>query len=779
LNAIARPPSSPLFSGAYIDLLIAGLIFVGVWTLLIYTSEDVGLVFDEFYYFPQADLIRDWLAELSGPPATPLITWLNPARISRIWQEHPEFPPLCLYLGAFSRYFFQRLLPPLMSYRLGHMGLFALLVAGIYLFAGRYYGRVCGLFSALALLSMPRIFGQAQVLELDLTLACLNFFCLAAFVRAIEQPQSLSASLGFGVSLGLALLTKINAFFIPLPLLLWGIYFVRPAVKKLEFTGLESRQGQLVLNYQDVSLRRPFLFLQWFFRRPWQFALERKKLLLITLLAAPALFFLLWPWLWHNTAERLNFYFRFHLKHELVALYYWGNIYLDEPGPWHYPWVMTLITTPVAYLVLAALGGVKAFRKNQERSPLGILLVLATLFPILIVMSPNIPKYDGCRLFLSAFPFLAILAGIGLGQAGDWTTAWIGRWIRHQTSRAWLQRNTRRLLFSAALLEGVAGVVLYHPYELSSYYNPLIGGLAGAVEQGFEASTWNEPVNRDLIAYLNETLPAQAAIDDAAVAARSLMTARRLKLLRDDISLCSPARYMVLVFEQGYFQDRFWWDLFKEKNPGYELLQSFEISGTALVKVFEKNDAAGAARQAYEYGRSLEDSNENYRAIEAYRQAICLFGQDSRFQEALILAYGKIGDFSTALSLLQPLPLSDTNRLAILNDLGQMALENRALDQARKIFGVALRFFPKDSMLHNNLCVIYLEQDKPGAAQIECQKALQADPHYWPARINLALTWKRQDKIDLALNEMRKVLEDDPENERAQALFEEMTRSGP
>src|SRR5207245_1864046 len=105
------------------------------------------------------------------------------------------------------------------------------------------------------------------------------------------------------------------------------------------------------------------------------------------------------------------------------------------------------------------------------------------------------PAHDGVRLMLPTFFFLAGLAG--------WGFQIIERLL------AGFRAEEHPI---APILAVVAGFLLLppaywlfqtHPYELS-YYNGLVGGLAGAQRLGFEPTYWYDAATPAVLRDLND-----------------------------------------------------------------------------------------------------------------------------------------------------------------------------------------------------------------------------------------------------------------------------------
>jgi hypothetical protein len=119
-------------------------------------------------------------------------------------------------------------------------------------------------------------------------------------------------------------------------------------------------------------------------------------------------------------------------------------------------------------------------------------------------MLPWAPKYDGVRLFLPAFPFLAVLTGVGLEAIFRWVGRWRERWRRAGVTAA-----------GVLLLAQGAGLIWAWPFHLT-YYNMLVGGLGGAQKLGFETIYWGEAFDRQAWAALEQLAARPGRIGGAA-----------------------------------------------------------------------------------------------------------------------------------------------------------------------------------------------------------------------------------------------------------------------
>ena len=412
-----------------------GVFVVALGSALV-TLDDPGLTWDEPFSVFAGRSYAHWLGELPRLP-------FSREKIDAFWSPNHEHPPLAKLAMGISQALLGPAMGPILSSRLAVALAFALLVELVFYFGARAFGGLAGLMAAASLLCMPRVFGHAHLASLDLAMAATWTLSAVAFARAVEHG-GWRWGLTSGVCFGLALLTKVNAVFLPLALVGWGVGF----------------HG-----------KRAVVPLAW------------------TLLGGLAVFYVGWPWLWHAPLVRVWAYLQPTWR-VAIPVQYFGRVYAEQGAPWHYPLVLTMTTIPVGILFLVLLGAVRAVRQFRE-SPMLSLLVIHLAAAVGPFVLPWLPKYDGVRLFLPAFPFLALLAGVGGARCWTWVAA-------RSRGRPW------RPLFACVVffLSQGGAVAWMHPYQLS-YYNGLVGGLWGADRLGLETTYWHDVVDRRLFRWLN------------------------------------------------------------------------------------------------------------------------------------------------------------------------------------------------------------------------------------------------------------------------------------
>ncbi len=331
---------------------------------------------------------------------------------------------------------------------------FALLVLLIGVVAQKWYGPAAGIVAALSVVLMPRVFGHAHLASLETFIALMYTASALAVAHFWSGPSAPSArcSALTGVIFGLTLLTKIQAILLPIPVACWALYHWRC-------------RGILPV--------------------------------LIWGITGCIVFYLGWPWLWSDPLEHLAEYFG--RTADRVALYTWyfGERFADREVPWHYPFVMFLTTVPVGLHLLAFTGLLsdehRVWRGQREQVLLG-----CVLFPLLLFAAPGVTVYDGTRLFLVVFPLWAVFAGRGAVA--------VLTWLQQRFS----QRAATGLLATLLVFQAY-GLAVVHPCYLS-YYNLLVGGLAGAEKLGLETTYWGDSVTREFLKQTVAAVPRGSAI---------------------------------------------------------------------------------------------------------------------------------------------------------------------------------------------------------------------------------------------------------------------------
>lgn len=503
-----RPPVWIRFFWGFLPLII----FITGFASVLFSQDSVGYAWDEAYYYEPSLKAADWLTEvLRGNQPFDAKTideyWANgktgPDAMGFGYTEHPSFQKL---LCGISLRIFKDPLNHIFAMRLPIAIMFGMTLSLLYLLGRRAWGPVPGLVGVVLYATMPRIFGHAHFTSMETPLVFMTIMVVFCYLRGLD---SAAWAVLTGVVFGLLLDTKINGFFLPIPLVIWSHLYAR---------------NRYVNNLFSM------------------------------LVLGPLVMVLAWPWLWHDTVVRLMQYLAFHAVHQKTALYFmgvkWG--YGGPDVPWFYPLVMIAVTVPLSGLFLITWGILRVLHRPHRR-PMGALFLFCALVNLAVACAPSTPRYDGVRLFLPVFPFLALLGG-------DGTVALIRIMERMMHRLSYAEHRARRILrtlataiFIIVLLEGGSALWRYHPYELS-YFNPVVGGLKGAQARGFETTYWGEAVNRDVVTALNN-LPNGSRVKPLALHELCLMQQQEWGLIKTDLIFNGPPPYdyHLLQFRRGFF----------------------------------------------------------------------------------------------------------------------------------------------------------------------------------------------------------------------------------
>jgi hypothetical protein len=344
-----------------------------------------------------------------------------------------------------------------------HMPVLVVSALGLWLvfwFGYRLWGLLQAVVASATLAVMPQFIAHSQNNLKDMPVAV--FFSLALFVlvEAVRQgsPRLFAVA---GVVAGLTYGIKLNALFLAPIVILWQL-------PELCFD--LRRWGKLAAG------------------------------LVITGIVGFLTVLLVWPYYryspWSRVIETLKT-FSSHEYNEYV--YYLGHHFRAHDVPWHFPFVMLGVNTPVVVLVLMVLSLVflaSALRgRTVDRSPL-ILLWSWLLLPPLVQAASGTAMLDGVRHYLLVLPAMALLTGYAVCRVGRWVTR-VGR-------RGPLLGAAYAATVGAGFLAVVWKDVAIHPYEVA-FFNRLTGGTAGASGR-FELDYWGQSLAATA-AWMNANLP--------------------------------------------------------------------------------------------------------------------------------------------------------------------------------------------------------------------------------------------------------------------------------
>ncbi len=306
----------------------------------------------------------------------------------------------------------------------------------------------------------------------------------------------------------------------------------------------------LTVKITAVALMLPVIFIL-SFHKPTHLKAFFLRLAGIALLAG-GVFFLLNPDWWCHPIERAVDFVRISLTRSQWAqysCYFFGQVYTFR-GPFYYPIIILLITTPLYHLITVGVRLVGFSRRNLHGNIRELVILAGALTPIFLLMLPFSPTNDMERYLLPAFPFLVCLSVSGLASLLS----------RHVSSARLtavppLQRWAIVGMIILLALSAVIGLIIHHPAQLS-YFSEVIGGLPGGQRAGFEVTYWWECFNDEVLKQVNRRCAGEPVLFPMSPSILYFNHLERLGHLRFIPTLGNrPSRYM---FIYGRPQVRFW-----------------------------------------------------------------------------------------------------------------------------------------------------------------------------------------------------------------------------
>ena len=305
----------------------------------------------------------------------------------------------------------------------------------------------------------------------------------------------------------------------------------------------------------------------------------------------PLLFYVLWPYLWHQPVERTAWFLAFHARHEHYAWFYLGELLREPPFPLAYVLVKTALTVPTSLFVPMVFGwGALAVRMVLRALPatrasvaplrrLELLVWVNATIPLLIISHPQVPHFGGVKHWLPGMPFLAILAGISVVRAAQAVA-------RAHPKR--LQRPTwaTGALSALLLLPALWGTVHIFPYGTAAY-SELAGGAPGAASMGMQRQYWSSHVT-GVLPWINAHAPQGAQVWLHEVRHESFRDYQENGMLRPDLLPArGPERARIAAYQyhqEFRFQEMDVWRTFGTTQP----VTGLYVDGTPQVLVYER-----------------------------------------------------------------------------------------------------------------------------------------------------------------------------------------------
>jgi len=503
--------------------------------------------------------------------------WPLHPQFDRARAPHPDFElqmpwKCCWTVGAFlsavsCRIFWTDLgwIESVPAHHLPVVAMVAILLFVTTRFAGARLSPAGGVAAALLLLSSPRFFADAFNNLKDVPEACLYTFAILTGARAIDGGRTRIWAAA-GMLAGAALAQKANALFIPGELALFAV------------------ARRLVPWWRDTESPRP-----------------RIRDVGLAALLFVATYLALSPQFWFDSVARLQE----HYGHVFGT----GNLLL-KPGARASPIgasarisadgiLLTLWSTPIPVLLLAAVGALAPTYRSRDRLLLGIALAV----PLGRTLLPGMTNFDGVRHFLEFMPPLCLLAAGGLHAV----VTWIDRALATR-ARAPVRVGVAALVACAALAPGATATARTHPNGCA-YFNGLVGGLAGAQRRGVTDATdywgnsyWQGLAWLDVHADRNATLwvPIAGHIVRAAAPVRLRPDVHPIDRDEGDPA---AAFYVMYITRRSHY-DGYTSRLDRTHPPVHVI----EVDGAPILKIhrFAAGEEANAAREAWKSARLEE-----------------------------------------------------------------------------------------------------------------------------------------------------------------------------
>ncbi|MBI3585081.1 MAG: glycosyltransferase family 39 protein, partial [Nitrospinae bacterium] len=570
------------------NLFIALLVSVTTFILLFLTIDDMGPTWDELYLNPvAAKSFAEWIKNsVNGFLTGDAGYFCRKENIDIYFRDGLHYhPPFGRILHALSYLIFNGILEEFEALRMSPMIMFSILVGLLYLSIAKSYDRKSGIFAVISLVTMPRVFGHAHLFALDTPIMFMWFLTVYCFIKGLENRiWSVFAAIAWG----LAMDTKAQGYLIIVPLIATSVFLI-----------------------SDLKSHDPLSWVPRNSKSQIKRGIIRNFLLMFFI--SPIVVYMANPWLWHNLVENFSTFstaMTSHAKDIGVTTYYLGKVYHPSMVPWHYPYVMTFVTTPPVTFVLFIFGGAFVIKKGKGQKEqgqgsrvkgqdkniltpdrLGLFFLINALAAVSMLALPFAPKYDGVRLILSAFPFIAGLSGIGF----YYLTKGVVRGFSLASGEA-KASHYKSLVFSLLMLllffPSIKDLLMIRPYYLA-YYNSFTGGVRGARDSGFETTYWGDPINKKFIEYLNSHFDGKTFKNRTGYHRVPFDFYHDKGLLSKNIKHdWEDYDYYMLNMRQSYFDDESWF-YYKHQKPVY----SVNVQGVDLVNIYRTIEKSAVRSQ--------------------------------------------------------------------------------------------------------------------------------------------------------------------------------------
>lgn len=500
------------------DLFIAISITFIYLLINVIIINDYGVTWDFTYHF-NAGLwhLKKPLTDLNfimgpSPPLSDTLPVLTNNLMSEKWQLLP-------FDAAYNLY----------SVILGSLG-----IGILYLFIKSLFNRSIALFSSLTLAFLPRYFGHLHNNMKDIPQAV--FFTLSIWMLwcLLKKPSVINLLLA-SIAFSLAFNSKVNAIFILVTA--FSYLFLTFISKYFMGNNFKSLINIKILSY---------------------------------FILAPLFAFILWVPFWDKPIARLlEASHSYTTSTTNMPVLYFGKIfYSGQNIPWHYPFGILAVTTPILVSFFFLIGFVTLFNYKKFLKENRLFILLWFLVPLSRYLKPQMIVIDDIRHFMEVvFPF-TVISGIGVYRVIELLN---GMRMRRITTSA----------VSLFVLYLVYQILSYHPFQ-TSYFSEIVGGIKGA-QRKFDIEFWASAY-KPALQYLNQYAPENSKIiiamapDIAKLYLRPDLTVKlnQKNLAGADSKIYSQSDYTVILNRQSFFN---WYGIsaYMKKNQPIYTLSKFKV----------------------------------------------------------------------------------------------------------------------------------------------------------------------------------------------------------
>lgn len=515
--------------------------------LLVSTNNDIAMSRDEGMYVDAAENYGRWFQVLMDDPKKAI----NASVVDGAWgnnHEHPSLVKSFFALSWLSNQNWHWTTTPSLSHRLPAMIMSGMLLWLLVVWGTRFSNIFVGVAAAILFGFIPRIFYHAHLNCFDVPVTLMVTLCSYVYWRGITKPKW---HWFFGIAFGFSLLTKHNTWILPGVLGVHHLYL--------------------------MGTMRKWILPRW---------------LLSVLLFSPVIVICFWPWLWPigqdgysasewiKTWERIKGYVGFHMHHDYYNFEYFGRNYFRPPFPISFPWAMFVFTVPftLCFLVVYQIRSFKSeIIRPKDKQATAVLWFGLMLAPMLVIALPSTPIFGGTKHFFTAYPFVALYAGVGLHE--------ILREMDWQGSMRRFQTHFRVLFAVVSVLPSIVDTARSHPFALS-HYSFLAGGSAGGADMGMARQFWGYTTG-SLRDFFKNELPQGGSVWICD------MTPRAFNMMKDDGTLpqnihvawdVKSADFSIVHHEKHFDEvDTQIWELYGTSSPYHVLTHE----GVPIISVYK------------------------------------------------------------------------------------------------------------------------------------------------------------------------------------------------